>query len=166
MHIWDVVFISEELWAEVPFGAARERLCHALISGLVHDSSSDAYEEGTELLTRLGPLKTQPLLAKQVRVEALTPSSSDGTAVIPIRWMPTGPAKGLFPEFDGNLELKADGPSRTRLELIGSYRPPLGRLGARLNELVLHRAAHATLRAMLDGLVSALVEPDIVSSPE
>ena len=160
------MFISEELYAEVPFGAARERLCHALISGFVHDSSSDAYEEGTQLLTRLGPLKTQPLLAKQVRVEALKPSSGDGTVVIPIRWIPTGAARGMFPEFDGNLELEADGPSRTRLKLIGSYRPPFGRLGARLNELVLHRAAHATLRSMLDGLVSALVEPDFVSTPE
>ncbi len=160
------MFISEESYAEVPFGAAHERLCHALVSGFIHDSSSDAYEQGAELLTRLGPLKTQPLLAKQVRVEALTPSSGNGTAVIPIRWMPTGPTRGLFPEFDGNLEVEADGPSRTRLRLIGSYRPPLGRLGARLNELVLHRAAHATLRSMLDGLVSALVEPEIVSSPE
>jgi len=85
--------------------------------------------------------------------------------VVPIRWMPTGPARGLFPEFDGNLELNADGPTRTRLKLIGSYRPPLGRLGARLDELVLHRAAYATLRSMLDGLASALVQPETASKP-
>ena len=67
------LFISEELLADIPFGSARERLYDALISGFVHDSSSDAYEEGTELLARLGPLGAQPVLAKQVRVETLSP---------------------------------------------------------------------------------------------
>ncbi len=79
--------------------------------------------------------------------------------MVPVRWMPTGPGSGLFPEFDGNLELTPDGPQNSRLTLVGSYRPPLGALGERLDRLMLRRAAYATINSLLDRLVSSLVEP-------
>jgi hypothetical protein len=153
------VFISEELRADVPFDLARERLHLGLISGFVQDFSSDAYEQGAMLLARLGPLRTQPRLAKRVRIETLPPYSREDMLVVPVRWMPTGPTSSLFPEFDGNLELSPDGPLNSRLTLIGSYRPPLGVLGERLDRLVLRRAAYATIRSLLDRLISTLVEP-------
>jgi len=153
------MFISEELSVTAPFGAARERLQFGLISGFVEHSSSDSYEQGTLLLTRLGPFRDQPRLAKQVRIKTLAPYPRGDTLVIPVRWMPTGPGSGLFPEFDGNLELTPDGPENSRLTLVGSYRPPLGALGKRLDRLVLHRAAYATISSLLARLVNSLAEP-------
>jgi hypothetical protein len=153
------MFVSEGLSVAVPFALARERLQLGLISGFVADSSSDAYKQGTMLLARLGPFKDQPRLAKQVRIKTLPPYSRGDALVIPLRWIPVGPRSGPFPEFDGNLELSPDGPQNSRLTLVGSYRPPLGALGERLDRLVLHRAAYATICSLLDRLVTGLVEP-------
>jgi hypothetical protein len=153
------MFVSEEMSVAAPFVMARERLQLGLISGFVENFSSDAYEQGTMLLARLGPFKDQPRLTKQVRIQTLPPYSRGGALVVPVRWMPTGPGSGLFPEFDGNLELTPDGPQNSRLTLVGSYRPPLGALGERLDRLMLRRAAYATINSLLDRLVSSLVEP-------
>ena len=43
--------------------------------------------------------------------------------------------------------------------LAGAYRPPLGRLGAGLDQAVLHRVATATMRALLDSVAGAITSP-------
>jgi len=52
-----------------------------------------------------------------------------------------------------------------RLALAGSYRPPLGRLGAALDQAVLHRVATATIRALLQDVAAALTTPAPAEHP-
>jgi hypothetical protein len=50
-----------------------------------------------------------------------------------------------------------------RLALAGTYRPPLvGRLGAGLDQIVLHRVATAPMRALLDSVAEAITSPAAV----
>ena len=46
-----------------------------------------------------------------------------------------------------------------RLALAGAYRPPLGRLGAGLDQVVLHRAATATMRQLLGSVAETITSP-------
>ena len=48
---------------------------------------------------------------------------------------------------------------RARLELTGTYRPPLGRLGAALDHTVLHQVAAVTIRTLLHSVATSLISP-------
>jgi hypothetical protein len=64
-----------------------------------------------------------------------------------IRWKPDG---GPYPEFDGELTVRADETYETaQLELKGSYRPPGGALGAAFDWAVGSHIATGTARALL-----------------
>jgi len=83
-----------------------------------------------------------------------------------LRWEATGPAGSLFPVLDADISISpaeeqsapAAGQS-ARLALRGTYRPPLGRLGAGLDQAVLHRVATATMRALLHSAAEAITSP-------
>lgn len=66
----------------------------------------------------------------------------DAVTVIPLRWSATGPLGELFPTLDANLEISAADAGQCRVALIGSYRPPLGSVGAVLDRAVLRTAGH------------------------
>jgi hypothetical protein len=59
--------------------------------------------------------------------------------------------------LDADITLISAGEQTTRLALAGSYRPPLGRLGANLDRAILNRVATATIRALLRNVADALV---------
>jgi uncharacterized membrane protein len=64
-----------------------------------------------------------------------------------IRWKPQG---GPYPEFEGELVVRADETWETsRLELRGSYRPPGGIAGAAFDLVVGGRIASSTAQALL-----------------
>src|SRR5579863_895267 len=64
-----------------------------------------------------------------------------------IHWKPQG---GPYPEFEGELTVRADETWETsRLELRGSYRPPGGIAGAAFDLVVGGRIASATAQALL-----------------
>jgi len=80
--------------------------------------------------------------------------------VMPLRWSATGPTE-LFPVMEADLEIAPLGEHESQLRLSGSYDPPLGPVGRRLDRLLLHQLAEATVRALLGQLVAALlVEPE------
>jgi hypothetical protein len=56
------------------------------------------------------------------------------------------------------------GDSRTEMTLMGRYQPPGGALGRRVDELLLHRLADATVRAFLTSLATSLCVGTEVSS--
>jgi hypothetical protein len=67
-----------------------------------------------------------------------------------IHWKPQA---GPYPEFDGELTVRADETYESALlELKGSYRPPGGALGAAFDWAVGGRIAAATAQALLDRL--------------
>jgi hypothetical protein len=76
-----------------------------------------------------------------------------------LRWEPTGAAAGQFPVLDADITLTPEGEHRTRLALAGTYRAPLGRLGAGLDKAILHRVATATICALLAEMADAPTSP-------
>jgi hypothetical protein len=79
----------------------------------------------------------------------------DDSAVLTLRWEATGPGGRLFPALDADITLTPAGERATLLRLAGSYRPPLGSLGAGLDRAILHRAA-ATIRAFLSRVADSI----------
>jgi hypothetical protein len=77
-----------------------------------------------------------------------------------MRWEATGLTGGLFPVLDADISLAPDGEQKTRLALIGAYRPPLGHFGAGLDRAILNRVATATIRALLRSVADALTSPE------
>jgi hypothetical protein len=51
------------------------------------------------------------------------------------------------------------GESGTLIALAGSYRPPLGLVGAALDRVVLHRLAAATMRRFVNRIGEAVADP-------
>jgi hypothetical protein len=78
---------------------------------------------------------------------------------VSLRWDPTGAGEELFPGFDGDLRLSAEGEARSRLRLVGSYRPPLGRTGLKLDRAVIWRVADATVRSFVGALARVIAVP-------
>lgn len=110
-------------------------------------------------MIRVGPLGNVPGAGKLARVSFLEPADRDGLLQAGLRWEATGIAGDLFPVLDGDFTLAPGGAGAARLALAGVYRPPMGWLGARLGEVVLHRVADATFNALLRSVADTLVRP-------
>ena len=70
----------------------------------------------------------------------------------------------LFPVLDADLTLAPAGQNAASLRLDGTYRPPLGSLGAELDRLLLHRVAEATIHNFLERVAAALAQYDVSSN--
>jgi hypothetical protein len=79
----------------------------------------------------------------------------DDAIVVPISWR-SSTLSGLFPVFDGNLEVTPLDEHHCRVGLIASYLPPLGELGRQLDQVLLHRIADSTALAFLDRVADSL----------
>lgn len=118
--------------------------------------ASSAYQEGESLLgtdRAVGP----GLLTKRVHMTVGPPRNRADSLVVPIHWEATG-VPALFPVLDADLDLAPLGETATQLSLWGSYSPPLDGVGARLDRLVFHRIAEATVRAFLNSIATAVVQ--------
>jgi len=146
------MFLVEEVPLPLPAEKAESGMLAHLSLDTLDEESNEAFETGRELLVRAGVRG----LSKRVQVQVLPPYRDSSTMVIPVRWVATGPAGGLFPQLDGNLEIVSVSPTESTLRLVGSYRPPLGETGASLDRVVLNRVAQATFRSFLRRLRRAL----------
>lgn len=117
--------------------------------------AAGAYEGGQALLFRAGPGDGLPM-AKRVRMTVDPGRNRGDTMVVPIHWEATGPTV-LFPRLDADLEFAPVGPDTTQLNLWGTYDPPLDGFGDRLDRLVFHRVAEATVRAFLARVAQSVV---------
>jgi hypothetical protein len=153
------MFIARELIVDAECGAARARLAQiAAASGLTRPSQA-AYRDGLTHLARVGPLGDTPGVSKLVAVRILDPVYREDTMTVALRWEATGAAGSLFPVLDANLSLSPAGDQATRLALSGAYRPPLGRIGAALDNAILNRVAAATIHALLHSIAGSLTSP-------
>jgi hypothetical protein len=89
-----------------------------------------------------------------------------GYQLFDLTWKPENEA--LFPRFKGTLSAADEGGGFCRLDLDGSYSPPLWPLGAAFDAALGHRIAEATVRDLLQRFkyhceAAALAEP--VSHP-
>lgn len=158
------MFADHEVLLNVSFPVAHARLAGLVRRGFLIDASDEAYADGLTGLMRVGPFGSSLGTSKLVRVHLLAPFRRGDSVVLALRWEATGITGRLFPVLDGDLVLTAAADDTTRLSLTGAYRPPLAGLGAGLDRLVLHRAASATVRSLLDRVADALadLEPEPV----
>lgn len=139
----------------LPIAQVRHRLLVA-VNGLWQHVAEAAYDEGEDLLSRVGPFGPVPGLSKAVSMQVGKARARGEGFVIPLQWSATGPTE-LFPVMLADLEITPLGADQSQLRLSGSYDPPLGPIGRQLDRLLLHQLAEATVRALLGQLVAALL---------
>lgn len=153
------MFAVHQVAIDAPYHVVNARLSQFLNQGAVDGVSEAAYEGGLEATLRVGPFGATRGLSRLVRVHSLGPVSQDGKATVSLRWEATGVTGDLFPVLDAELTLTPEGEQRSRLELVGSYRPPLGRAGAALDRAIMAHVAEATIRSFLERAAAALANP-------
>jgi hypothetical protein len=143
----------------LPIAQVRHRLLVA-VNGLWQHVAEAAYDEGEDLLSRVGPFGSVPGLSKAVSMKVGKARDRGEGFVIPLQWSATGPTE-LFPVMLADLEITPLGMDESQLRLSGSYDPPLGPVGRQLDRLLLHQLAEATVRALLGQLVEALLKEPV-----
>ena len=148
------MFVHESIRLTAPTPLVEQRLMEHLRGTGLDFLAGEATEAGGSLITSAGPGR----LTKRVVVDSLPAYLRGPVTVVPLRWTASGAFGAAFPTLDANIEVEAtdDG---TRITIIGSYRPPLGRVGAALDAAGLRSVAVATMRAFLTRLAHAVAEP-------
>ena len=128
-----------------------EEVKAALIGGAknwVPDIATEANGNGQKLLSELGFDLGKRRIRRHIQVEIGAPRVASGLIYMPIRWRAASEA-GIFPTFDGELEVATLGIDRTQLALSASYEPPLGFVGKLADRALLHRVAEVTVHDFL-----------------
>ncbi len=159
------MFVAAEGTVQARLEDAVARLRHLINHGVLRSTSQEAYEGGLWAVARVGPFGPVPGLSRLVRVLVAEPVQRGATVTMPMRWEATGAAGDLFPLLDADLTLTGEEPDQVHVRLDGSYRPPLGRAGEALDQLVMHRLAVATMKSLMTGLVAGLSDPGESSQP-
>lgn len=150
---------------DVSFADARVRLAGLIRGGLLHRASAHAYGGEITGLARVGPLGPVPGLSKLVKVHVQVLKDTGDSARFALRWEVGGPGGALFPALDADITLAPAGEHAATLTLAGAYRPPLGAVGAVLDQAVMRRIAAATIRAFLHHVAEAIVHPASAAGP-
>ena len=164
------MFVAQDLTVDVGPGVAQARFANLLGGSWLAEVSGAAYDGALTGLLRVGPAGRA--VGKLVRVGFLDPVYRGDVMSVGLRWEATGPAGSLFPVLDADItispaedqnapagEENTPAGQTARLVLAGAYRPPLGRLGAGLDQAVLHRVATATMRSLLRSVAGAITSP-------
>jgi hypothetical protein len=69
-----------------------------------------------------------------------------------MHWEAVGPTARFYPALDAKIGLTPVDELTTLLSLIGTYRPPIGRLGAGLDRAAMSHVATATVDTFLHEL--------------
>jgi len=59
-----------------------------------------------------------------------------------------------YPAITADLEIEPIDEKRTMISLLASYEPPLGRIGAVVDRVAMHRIAEAALARFFEGLLA------------
>jgi Rrf2 family protein len=94
-------------------------------------------------------------LPKTVAIHLGQSAGADGAQLIPLVWEAAG-ASGIFPRFQGELQLTGLDPDRSELRVRGGYQPAPSASGTLPPDALRRRAAHATLRGFLRRIASGL----------
>ena len=108
---------------------------------------ADAETPAGPILARLG----FSLVRKQAVVSVGEPVSVGDWLHVPIEWH-ASPAAGLFPAFNGEIQLVPIDPDVTKVAVAGTYDPPAGDVGRAVDNLLLHTAAEATVKDFAEGV--------------
>ena len=154
------MILREETVLDAPPLLVQRRLIEQLRLDGLEVASAASFDDERTLLVRAGVAG----VTKSVAMASLPAYLRGDVTVIPIRWVATGPLGELFPTLEANLEVGPTDDGRTLLVLLGSYRPPLGRLGAKIDHIVMHNVGSATTRGFLSR-VSAQIMASHAAQP-
>jgi carbon monoxide dehydrogenase subunit G len=141
-------------WATLPFDSVKVA---SALSDPRRAWSVEGDGDGKHLLASVG-FKVGPLpLYKHVRLRVgWDPGREPGARLmVPVTWEAVG-GPPIFPDMEGTLHVAPEGASRTRLTLNASYNPPLGKLGAQMDRVLMHRVAQITISDFVARLAAAL----------
>jgi hypothetical protein len=124
-------------------------------------ASQDAYQEGMTVLTGCSPLGTAAGLRRLAEVRFRSLTGQHAQAGVALRWEVAGDCGRLFPVLDADLVLTSAADDKTGLTLAGTYRLPLGILGAGTDQLIVRRVAEATIRNFLERVAAAIAGPPV-----
>jgi hypothetical protein len=150
------VFVTEKQELSAGFPEAATRLAELTRGSSLRGLSENVYAGGVEYLMRVGPLGAVPGASRLVRVRFAEPLYRYGMMTVSLRWEASGVTGGMFPALDADIRLCEGEDDKATVELTGSYRPPLGTVGAELDRLVLRTVAAATIRTLLSKIVDVL----------
>jgi hypothetical protein len=150
------MFVGAEVVLDVSFAAACGKLTRLARGGLLRGPADEAYGSWGQSLARVGPLGSAPGISWLVDVRFRELAVRDRVAVMTLRWEAAGAGRALFPVLDADITLSPYGESSALLALTGAYRPPLGKVGAVLDGVMLHRIAEATIRGFVEDLGKAI----------
>lgn len=153
------MIVEARVVAPASLQAVSTRLRPLLLGPDLAAFAASAAGDAEPILMRAGVAGVR----KQVAVQALEPSYRPDRVVIAMRWVATGVTGELFPTLDGNLELRSLTDDTTEVSLVGSYRPPLGRAGEVIDQLVMRRVARRTLQSFVARLARAVADPQPVA---
>ena len=72
---------------------------------------------------------------------------------IQLSWEPLDHSD-IYPTVRADLEIEPIDDRRTMVSLLASYEPPLGRIGAVVDRVAMHRVAESALRRFFEGLIA------------
>lgn len=72
-----------------------------------------------------------------------------------LSWEPIN-HEDVYPVVTADLEIEPIDENRTMVSLLASYQPPLGRIGAVVDRVAMHRVAESALRRFFEGLLREL----------
>jgi hypothetical protein len=160
------MFVADEIMLDIGFTAAQARLVNLARQGGLSGASRAAYADELSAVIRVGPFGGAAGSSKLVRIRFLEPVCRGDVMTLALRWEAAGVTGALFPVLDADITLTPAGQQATRLALAGSYRAPLGGLGAGLDKAILHRVATATIRALLRNVADSLVSPSTTAATQ
>jgi hypothetical protein len=158
------MFVGAEITLNVSFDAACGKLTSLARGGSLRGVSDEAYGAWGQSMARIGPLGSAPGMSRLVDVRFRELAIRGRVAVMTVRWEAAGTGRALFPVLDADITLSPCGESSALLALTGAYRPPLGKTGAVLDRVVLHRIAAATIRGFVEDLGQAVVAAEAADS--
>ncbi len=138
------MYIRQNATVKAPFDVCRYALLAPADSWLPH-IVRELEEPHGELLARLGFSVLGIGVTKQVALQLGDAELRRDWLRIPIHWE-ARPASDAFPVFEGEIQLAPADAASTKLEVSGTYDPPLGRVGSSADNLVMNQAARATVR--------------------
>ncbi len=155
------VFLEESVEVALPPEIVRERFFRD--ASWLEPFALAAEEDGEVLYIRVGPKWAGGTVTRKVSVTLGPPSYRGEAVVLALSWR-VNSLQGLFPVFDGTLELAPlEGAGRCRVTLAGSYDPPFGDVGGKLDDALFHHVADSTARNFLDRVADSLEGSDVPS---
>lgn len=148
------MFVRHHVIVERSLRECEKALTQTPSSWMPH-LAGHATESGEHVLARVGFKLGAIPVRKRVELRLGERQQVGDWLRFPISWKATFPS-GLFPVFEGQLELVPLGPDRTRVAVAGYYTPPLSEVGDQLDSLLLHNVAEATIKDFVESLAQRL----------